>query len=84
VVSVQAPSGGAARARAAGCSFFLGEQLAAVTFRDVPLNAPYYERLGFTVVPPADQGPQLAALVAEEAERIPGDAPRVAMRRGVR
>jgi hypothetical protein len=58
--------------------------LAAVTFRDVPLNAPYYERLGFTVVPPADQGPQLAALVAEEAERIPGDAPRVAMRRGVR
>jgi GNAT superfamily N-acetyltransferase len=53
------------------------------TFRDVPWNAPYYERLGFRVVAPADQGPELAALVAEEAERIPGDAPRVAMRRAV-
>jgi GNAT superfamily N-acetyltransferase len=53
------------------------------TFRDVAWNAPYYERLGFRVVAPADQGPELAALVAEEAERIPGDAPRVAMRRAV-
>ena len=54
------------------------------TFRDVPWNAPYYERLGFTVVAPADQGPELAGLVAEESERIPGDAARVAMRRAVR
>jgi GNAT superfamily N-acetyltransferase len=54
------------------------------TFRDVPWNAPYYERLGFRVVAPADHGPELAALVAEEARRIPGDAPRVAMRRAVR
>ena len=53
------------------------------TFRDVPWNAPYYERLGFRVIAPADQGPELAALVAEEAERIPGDAPRVAMGRAV-
>ena len=53
------------------------------TFRDVPWNAPYYERLGFTVVEPADQGPELRALVAAEAQRIPGDAPRVAMRRAV-
>ncbi len=57
--------------------------LTLTTFRDVPWNAPYYERLGFRVVAPADQGPELAALVAEEAERIPGDAPRVAMRRAV-
>lgn len=57
--------------------------LTLTTFRDVPWNAPYYERLGFTVVAPADQGPELAALVAEEAKRIPGDAPRVAMRRAV-
>ena len=55
--------------------------LTLTTFRDVPWNAPYYERLGFAVVAPADQGPELAALVAEEAERIPGEAPRVAMRR---
>ena len=53
------------------------------TFRDVPWNAPYYERLGFRVIAPADQGAQLAALVGEEAERIRGDAPRVAMRRRV-
>jgi GNAT superfamily N-acetyltransferase len=58
--------------------------LTLTTFRDVPWNAPYYERLGFVVVDPADQGPELAALVAEEAERIPGDAPRVAMRRALR
>jgi GNAT superfamily N-acetyltransferase len=58
--------------------------LTLTTFRDVPWNAPYYERLGFAVVDPGDQGPELAALVAEEAERIPGDAPRVAMRRAVR
>lgn len=58
--------------------------LTLTTFRDVPWNAPYYERLGFRVVAPADQGPELAALVAEEAHRIPGKAPRVAMRRAVR
>jgi GNAT superfamily N-acetyltransferase len=55
--------------------------LTLTTFRDVPWNAPYYERLGFVVVEPAGQGPELAALVAQEAATIPGDAPRVAMRR---
>jgi GNAT superfamily N-acetyltransferase len=60
-----------------------GEPMAVTltTFRDVPWNAPYYERLGFVVVPAADQGPQLAALVAREALAIPGNFPRVAMRR---
>ena len=58
--------------------------LTLTTFRDVPWNGPYYERLGFTVVEPADQGLQLAALVRREAARIPGDAPRVAMRRPIR
>jgi GNAT superfamily N-acetyltransferase len=57
--------------------------LTLTTFRDVPWNAPYYRRLGFTVVEPAEQGPELRALVAEEAERIPGEAPRVAMRRNL-
>lgn len=51
------------------------------TFRDVPWDAPYYERLGFVVVPASDQGPQLAALVAREALSISGNFPRVAMRR---
>jgi GNAT superfamily N-acetyltransferase len=58
-----------------------GVALTLTTFRDVPWNAPYYERLGFTVVEPGDQGSELAALVRHEAAAIPGDAPRVAMRR---
>lgn len=57
--------------------------LTLTTFRDVPWNAPYYERLGFVVVEAADQGPELRALVAREADSIPGNAPRVAMRRAV-
>jgi GNAT superfamily N-acetyltransferase len=55
-----------------------GKPLTLTTFRDVPRNAPYYERLGFRVFEP---GPELAALMREEEQRIPGDAPRVAMRR---
>ncbi len=57
--------------------------LTLTAFRDVPWNAPYYRRLGFVVVEPADQGSELRALLAREAASIPGDAPRVAMRRGV-
>jgi len=57
--------------------------LTLTAFRDVPWNAPYYRRLGFAVVEPGDQGPELRALVAREAGAIPGDAPRVAMRRAV-
>jgi hypothetical protein len=51
------------------------------TFRDVPWNAPYYQRLGFTIVGAGDQGRQLADLVAREAASVPGDFPRAAMRR---
>ena len=29
--------------------------LTLTTFRDVPWNAPYYERMGFVVFEPADQ-----------------------------
>ena len=57
--------------------------LTLTTFRDVPWNAPYYARLGFHALEPADYGPELAAVVRDEAERIPGDAPRVAMRREI-
>ena len=55
--------------------------LTLTTFRDVPWNAPYYARLGFVVIDPAEHGPQLRALIAEEAASIPGNAHRVAMRR---
>jgi GNAT superfamily N-acetyltransferase len=57
--------------------------LTLTTFRDVPWNAPYYQRLGFVIVDPAEQGPELAALVSRESATIPSDAPRVAMRRSV-
>lgn len=57
--------------------------LSLTTFVDVPWNAPYYARLGFEVVEPMAYGPQLAELVAHEAQTIPGDAPRVAMRRAI-
>jgi GNAT superfamily N-acetyltransferase len=57
--------------------------LTLTAFRDVPWNAPYYQRLGFLIVEPADQGPELAAVVRREVAAIPGDAPRVAMRRPV-
>jgi GNAT superfamily N-acetyltransferase len=57
--------------------------LTLTAFRDVPWNAPYYERLGFVVVEPAHLGPELGAVVRRESARIPSDAPRVAMRRPV-
>lgn len=53
------------------------------TFRDVPWNAPYYARLGFTVVADADLGPGLAAIRAAEAERGLDRWPRVVMTRHV-
>ena len=57
--------------------------LTLTTFRDVPWNAPYYTRLGFSVIQPADYGPELRSLIAHEQSAIPSDAPRVAMRRKV-
>ena len=56
--------------------------LTLTTFRDVPWNAPFYSRLGFEFGP-AEQGAHLTALVARERAAIPGDAPRVAMRRSL-
>ncbi len=53
--------------------------LTLTTFRDVPWNAPYYARLGFSELPEAEWGPELRALVAREQTAIPGTHPRVAM-----
>ncbi|SEQ98891.1 Predicted N-acetyltransferase YhbS [Lentzea albida] len=47
------------------------------TFRDIPWNAPYYERLGFQAV--ADVSPGLAEIMREEASRGLDPATRVAM-----
>jgi GNAT superfamily N-acetyltransferase len=64
------------RARARG-----HRRVTLTTFTDVPWNAPYYRRLGFSVVPSDDQGPELRRLRAHEA-RIGLDRwPRVAMAR---
>ncbi|MEW9530409.1 GNAT family N-acetyltransferase [Microbispora sp. NPDC049125] len=54
------------------------------TFRDVPWNAPWYARRGFAVLPRAEWGPELTALV--ERERALGIelAPRVVMHRTMR
>ncbi|WP_113699996.1 GNAT family N-acetyltransferase [Nonomuraea lactucae] len=50
------------------------------TFRDVPWNAPWYARHGFTVMPETEWGPQLRALVEHERELGIEVAPRVVMR----
>jgi ribosomal protein S18 acetylase RimI-like enzyme len=57
--------------------------LTLTTFRDVVWNGPYYERLGFTVLAPAERGPELAALMAEEAQHGLDPADRIAMIRPI-
>jgi ribosomal protein S18 acetylase RimI-like enzyme len=51
------------------------------TFRDVPWNAPYYEKLGFRVVSPLT--PALKALVIEQATWGLDPSLRVVMRRSL-
>jgi len=58
--------------------------LTLTTFRDVPWNMPFYARLGFQVLPAAEQGPELRALVDAETRRgLPVEL-RVVMRRALR
>ncbi len=57
--------------------------LTLTTFSEVGWNAPYYLRLGFTIIEPAEQGPALARRVADEAAGGLARWPRVAMRRPV-
>jgi GNAT superfamily N-acetyltransferase len=53
------------------------------TFRDVPFNAPFYEKLGFSAIDPADADPVLAArLETERPEGVPASS-RVLMVREV-
>ncbi|MFC8720310.1 GNAT family N-acetyltransferase [Kitasatospora sp. NPDC057198] len=54
------------------------------TFRSVPWNAPYYLRLGFREVPPADLTPALRELLAEEAAFGLDPADRACLSRPVR
>ncbi|MEX5270701.1 GNAT family N-acetyltransferase [Kocuria sabuli] len=49
------------------------------TYRDVPWNGPYYQRLGWRELAPEELGPQLRTLRAEEAARGLDQWPRTAM-----
>jgi len=51
------------------------------TFRDIPWNAPFYQRAGFRALAPGELGPGLAALVRDEAARGLDPTQRVVMRR---
>lgn len=67
-------------------SWAVGRGLSALsltTFRDVEWNGPYYGRLGFAVLAPAGHGPELAALMGEEAAHGLDPAQRIAMIRPI-
>ena len=57
------------------------ESVTLTTFRDVPWNMPFYARLGFEIVPPAQLNPALLAIVADETRRGLDPATRVVMQR---
>jgi ribosomal protein S18 acetylase RimI-like enzyme len=50
------------------------------TFRDVPWNMPFYERLGFEEIPMSELTPGLRAVVDDETRRGLDPVRRVAMR----
>jgi GNAT superfamily N-acetyltransferase len=53
------------------------------TFRDVPWNAPFYERRGFTAIDPTDLPPELAQIVVRERGKGLRTDRRVIMQREV-
>jgi N-acetylglutamate synthase-like GNAT family acetyltransferase len=57
--------------------------LTLTTYLHVPWNAPYYTRLGFTIVPDGEQPRELQTLRRSERERGLDAWPRVAMHRPV-
>lgn len=54
--------------------------LTLVTFRHVPWNAPFYEKLGFARFEPAEHGPELRRLFREERKAGIKIRDRIAMR----
>ena len=51
------------------------------TFRDVPWNAPYYERLGFVLIPEAAWSEGLRRVVSQEGQHGLNAWPRVVMKK---
>jgi GNAT superfamily N-acetyltransferase len=58
-------------------------RLTMTTFRDVPWNGPYYQRLGWSVLPEADLPPELAAARQQERDLGFDHWPRQAMVKGL-
>jgi GNAT superfamily N-acetyltransferase len=56
-------------------------EMTLTTFRDVPWNMPFYARLGFEEIPPAELTAELLAVVQDETRRGLGPVRRVVMRR---
>ena len=66
------------------CDWAAGNGYASVTlttFRDVPWNMPFYERLGFRVIPTPELSPALCAVVQDETRRGLDPLRRVVMKR---
>ena len=59
-------------------------RLTLTTFRDIPWNAPYYERLGYRQVPQAEVGGGLARIFALERHADGDGRNRIAMRKALR
>lgn len=51
-----------------------------VTFRHLPWNAPFYNRLGFKIIDSREHGPQIAGLIEEEGRAGIDVSKRVVMR----
>jgi len=62
----------------AGTSEFAS--LSLVTFRHVPWNAPFYEKLGFSIVESSEYGPELRGFIEDEGRVGIDIANRVAMK----
>ena len=56
-------------------------EMTLTTYRDVPWNTPFYERLGYAVFSPDGERPQMQGLMADEVEQGFAVAPRVAMKK---
>ena len=54
-------------------------EMTLTTFRDVPWNAPFYGRFGYSIFEPDEGRPELQAIIEDEAAGGVAQAPRVAM-----
>lgn len=75
-----------ARLVSAVCDWAAREEYASVTlttFRDVPWNMPFYERVGFRLISPEELSSALRSILDDEARRGLDPARRVAMKRAV-